>query len=169
MYITTDDLCLSNLKAFEYWDKVKIRYPRLHLLVFAIANYKGVEDIGKSAKFVDWFEAHKDWVTVGLHGYDHMHPPEQERDDAQNLGEKSIEILSPFLPERFLYRPPGFQRSVKTEPMLRRLGVTGIAYQTWVKWFDTESLQRIEFNSHCTENKYDNSIGRIWQKLILKT
>ena len=166
MILTTDDLCLENLKHFKYWDAAKQWNPDLEVIAFTIANYRNEQDVSESQEFKDWFEDHKDWVTIGVHGYDHLFPPEQERDDAEELVKRSIDILEPFLPERFLYRPPGFQRTIHTEPALKRLSVAGIAYQTRIRWFDTGQIEEGIFNSHCTENKYSNPIGKIWQKFI---
>lgn len=161
MIIITDDLCLHNLEYFKYWDIVKAKYSNLRLIAFTIANYKHMENLNSSTKFKNWYDERKDWVEIGVHGYDHNSPPEQERDNAEELVNMSIQILKPFLPERFLYRPPGFQRSVRTEPMLVRLGVAGIAYQTKIKYFEEKKIVRNIFNTHCCDN-FSNPITK-WE------
>jgi hypothetical protein len=38
MIYTTDDLCLSHLDKFKYFDIMKVKYPSFRLIAFAIAN-----------------------------------------------------------------------------------------------------------------------------------
>lgn len=159
MMIITDDLCLSNLKFFSYFDRAKEKNTDLKVLAFAIANYRTKENLGKSRRFKRWFCAHKDWVDIGVHGYDHLYPPECERDNQENLISMALDILRPFLPSRFLYRAPGFQVTCKTEPILRRLGFFGIAHQTKIKYFDG-SFKEDLFNTHCCE-KWENPVTKI--------
>lgn len=161
MIITTDDLCLSNLKYFKHWDAIKAEHSKLNLIAFTIANNRYEEDISKSTEFKEWYEERKDWIQIGLHGYDHGSPPEQERDDAEDLVVKSLKILEPFLPEKFLYRPPGFQRTIRTEPMLIELGCAGIAYQTKIKYFRERKIFNGVFNTHCC-NEFSNPITK-WE------
>ena len=163
MIYTTDDLCLSNLTYFRFWDKVKEKRPDLKVIVFTIANFQGKEDVSKSTKFKKWYDGHKDWVTIGVHGYDHTYPPEGERDDQEELIRKSVEILKPFLPESFLYRAPGFQVTCKTEPILRKLGFAGIAHQTRIKYFDGRFAEKI-YNTHCCD-RWHNPITEVWREL----
>ena len=103
---TTDDLCPSNLKYFKFWDKIRKANPELKLIAFTIANFKGKENVKDSKEFYEWWEIHKDWVEIGVHGYDHLFPPEGERANQEELMEKARDILLPFLPENHLYRPP---------------------------------------------------------------
>lgn len=154
MIVTTDDLCLENLKFFSYWDEIKTMKPNLKIIAFTIANYKGKQNVAESEEFGSWFDAHRDWVEIGVHGYDHLFPPEQERDDAGELVMKSLEILKDFLPEMYLYRPPGFQRTVHTEPMLKRLGFGGMAYQTRIRMFDGRIIEPI-LNTHCCDGDFN--------------
>ena len=162
--IICDDLCPSKLIHWQYWDKVKEKYPNLKVLAFVIANFQNKENVAESKEFKDWYERYKDWVTVGVHGYDHMSPPECERDNQEELITKALEVLRPFLPKKFLFRPPGFQYIIKTEPIIKKLGFTGIAYQTRIKLFDGTYLEPI-FNTHLTKDQFDNPIGKIWNKL----
>lgn len=159
---TTDDLCPENLKYFKFWDEIKLKYPNIRLIAFTIANYKYEQDISKSAEFKDWYEQRKDWVEIGVHGYDHLFPPEQERENSKECVDKSLHILNSFLPKRILYRPPGHQRTVRTEIALRELGVSGIAYQDRIRYFDTGEIIENIFNTHCC-NKYHNPITR-WKE-----
>jgi predicted deacetylase len=156
--LTTDDVCPSNLKYWGYWEEIKSQYPDTKLLAFVIANNGCEEDISKSQDFMDWFVKNKDWVTVGVHGYDHERPQEGWREDQERYIEAALRILKPFLPTQFLYRPPGFRTLVKTEPILRKLGFAGIAYQTRIKFFDKDIISGI-FNTHCCD-KYENPVTR---------
>lgn len=165
MIITTDDLCLSNLGNFRYFDKIKKKKPYLKVIAFTIANYMNKEDLSKSSEFKAWYEEHKEWVEVGVHGYDHCQDKLQEgwREDQEYYIRKSLDILRPFLPEKYLYRAPGFRVLNKTETILKELGFTGIAHQEFIKYFSGE--KHAVFNTHCTFNKFNNAIGMIWKKL----
>jgi len=169
MIITTDDVCPENLKYWHYWDEIKKNNPQLKVLAFVIANYKYEQDISKSEEFISWYKRRIEWVVVGIHGYDHSPdlPPEQERSNAEELVKKSLDILKPFLPDRVIYRPPGFQRTIYTEPMLKRLGVFGIAYQTKIKWLDTKEVIGNIFNSHCC-NRFFNPVTKLSELGIFK-
>ncbi|RPI56419.1 MAG: hypothetical protein EHM49_00055 [Deltaproteobacteria bacterium] len=145
--LTTDDVCPSNLKYWNYWLEIKEQYPETKLIAFVIANYRGIENISRSSEFFDWWVANKDWVTVGVHGYDHLRPQEGFREDQEAYIQAATNILKPFLPENFLYRPPGFRVLAKTEGILRKLGFAGIAHQTTIKWFDGHL--EVPYNTHC--------------------
>ena len=164
MIITTDDVCPSNLKFFNYWDKVKEEVPNLKLVCFTIANYKNIEDVSKDEDFIKWFEERKDWVEIGVHGHDHLYPPEGDRNNYAELIKKSLDILKPFLPKDFLYRAPGFQHTCFTEGVLKKLGFAGIAYQTRIKYFNGTFDEPL--NTHCSD-QYDNPITNIWKQLII--
>lgn len=163
MIYTTDDVCPSNLIYFRFWDEVKKRKPNLKVIAFTIANYNGQEDVSKSKDFKEWYDSHKDWVTIGVHGYDHTFPPEGERDNQEELIRESIKILKPFLPSDFLYRPPGFQVTCKTEPICRKLGFAGIAHQSRIKYFNG-TFETDLINTHCC-NKWSNPITKVWSEL----
>jgi len=165
MIITTDDVCPENLKFFNHWLEIKDAIPNIKLIAFTIANFKHEQDVSKSEEFKRWFEENKHWVEIGVHGYDHEYPPEWDRDDASELVEKSLEILRPFLPEKYIYRPPGFQRTIELEPCLRRLGFAGVAYQQRFRYFYPSGDVRIVdgvLNSHCCD-RYENPITR-WRE-----
>jgi len=162
--IISDDVCPSNLVHWKYWMWVKEKYPDLIVLCFVIANYRNRENVAESEKFKEWFEKNKDWVEIGIHGLDHMSPPECERENQEELITKALEILRPFLPEKFLFRPPGHQRTIHTEPILKKLGFAGIAYQTRIRYFDGRIIEPI-LNTHLSEDRYENPIGKIWSAL----
>lgn len=160
--ITTDDLCLSNLEIFKYWDKVKEKYPELKIIAFTIANYKEQEPINESKEFKEWFEEHKDWVEIGVHGYDHELPNECFRDNQEEYFQKSLEILKDFIPKNPLYRPPGFKYVNWTENILKKY-FSGIAHQDRIKYFN--GTYKKVFNTHCTLEIFEKPIGRIWKNL----
>jgi predicted deacetylase len=136
----------------------------LKFIAFVIANYNYEENVAESKEFIDWFECNKDWVEIGVHGYIHNSPPEQELDNAEELVEKSLDILNPFLGKDFLYRPPGFQRTIRTEPMLKKMGFGGIAYQTRIKYFNGKIIERNIINCHCCD-KYYNPVTK-WRNWL---
>lgn len=147
--LTTDDLCPSNLQFWKYWLEIKREFPGVQVIVFVIANYRFQEDVSKSQEFRDWFERNRDWISIGIHGYDHCLPQEGWREDQEIWIARALDILWPFLPSRYLYRPPGFRFLPKTEKILRELGFAGIAHQNRIKYFDGHF--EIPFNTHCCD------------------
>lgn len=163
MLLLIDDVCPDTIPNLKYLDEIKIALPELQVILFTVANFKNKGLITECKEFLDYVCGNT-WVSVGVHGYDHSTPPEQERDDAEALVRESLEILAPVLPKRFLYRPPGFQRTVRTESMLERLGFGGIAYQTRIKYFTDPPRYFTDFiNAHLTEDRYYNPINR-WKE-----
>jgi len=151
--LAVDDVCLENLKYWKYVEEIHDKYPNLKIIAFVIANFKYEQNVSNSEIFRDWYNKFRGWIEVGVHGYDHLSPPEQERTDAEYFVKKSLEILNPFLPKEFVYRPPGHQRTVKTEPMLKRIGFAGIAYQGRLKYFKGGGDYLI--NSHCSNRDFN--------------
>lgn len=127
-------------------------------MAFVIANYQNKENVQESKEFLDWFERTKEWVEIGVHGYDHLFPPECERDNQEEFIEKALDLLRPFLPKKFLYRAPGFQVTNQTEPILRKLGFAGIAHQFRIKYFNGSYVE--PYNTHCCD-KFVNPITRL--------
>ena len=158
MVYSTDDLSIENLKYFQYWDKVKERFPRLRLTAFVVAEGLPVKE------FEEWFELRKDWVTIGVHCFNHSRVQEGWREDQGIWIAAALAILKPYLPKRFLYRPPGFRFLPKTEKILKDSGFAGIAHQEFIKYFDTLEKVRV-FNTHCTFDQFHNPIGQIWSKI----
>jgi len=164
MIYTTDDLCPSNLKYFKYWDKAKELKPDLKLIAFTIADYQGKEDVSESKEFIDWFEDHRGWVELGVHSLEHTYPPDAERDDFSEVLGKALEILKPFLPDKYMYRSPGFQSTVRMPAILRYYGFTYQAYEDRIRNLNTNRLCGPVFNSHCS-NKYSSPITRVWRNI----
>jgi len=160
---TTDDLCISNLHFFKFWEEVHKAHPDRKLIAFTIANFQNKENVAESKEFREWFEAHKDWVEIAVHGYDHLYPPEAERDDFEECVTKSLEILKPFLPKEYGYRSPGFKFSVRIEPVLKKLGFSYVAYQEHIKFFDGRQFL-VPINTHCCD-KWESPITEIWEAL----
>lgn len=164
IYIT-DDVCPSSLKYWKYWLEVKEKYLEIKVIAFVIANNKNKEDISKSQEFKKWFGENKDWVEIGVHGYDHLRPQECWRENQEIYIKKALEILRPYLPKKFLYRPPGFRVLPKTESIVKKLGFAGMAYQERIKYFDGRMIEPI-YNTHCG-NEGVNQITKIWRDLAL--
>lgn len=162
MILAIDDVCPENLKYWKYVEEIHDKYPNLKIIAFVIANFKYKQNVRNSEIFKDWYNRFKGWVEIGVHGYDHLSPPEQERTDAEYFVKKSLEILNPFLPKEFVYRPPGHQRNRNTESMLIKLGFSGIAYQTKIRYFKGEFIKVL--NSHCCD-KYFNPIMN-WRNFL---
>lgn len=160
MIMTTDDLSVENLKYFRYWDKAKQRKPELKLICFTIA-----EGIDKNDEFKEFYEARKDWITIGVHCFNHDRVQEAWRQDQEIWIKKALDILKPYLPEKYLYRPPGFRTLPKTESILRKLGFAGCAYQEFIKMFNGEIKQPL-FNTHCCDDENCiNPITKIYKDI----
>ena len=149
MIVTVDDLCLSYLDNFKYFDKLKEQVPTLEVIAFTIGNFNNEELLVESDIFKAWFNEHKDWVEIAVHSYDHQFPPDGDRDDEEYWIQKALINLKTFLPEKDGYRSPGWQTTNKTVDILKRLGFTYIAYETKIKNLKTNVIinERI-LNSH---------------------
>ena len=167
MIFATDDVFPSNLKYFKYWDLVKEAHPELKLICFVVAKYNNDEneDVSKNQEFKEWYERTKKWVTIGVHGYDHQMPQEGWRDDQEKYITMARNLLMPYLPTNYLYRPPGFRFLGKTESILKKLGFAGIAHETVIKYFSTGELFGPILNTHCCD-KFNNPIEKIWKNLV---
>ena len=160
MIITTDDLCLSYLDNFVYFDRMKEKVPELRVIAFTIGNFNNEELLVESNIFKSWHAKHKAWVEIAVHSYDHANPPDGDRDDEEYWIAKALDSLRPFLPEKYGYRSPGWQTTNKTVGILKKLGFSYIAYETKIKdimtnnttnelilnshLYDIESMKRIE-------------------------
>lgn len=158
--ICLDDVSMASLKYFRFCDEARDQIPGLFVIAFMIA--KGID----KHTFGDWYLRHRQWVQIGVHGYDHENFREQKRDNVRELILKSLEILRPFLPEKYLYRPPGFQRTKSMEFMLKDLGFAGIAYRTRIKYFNGKYIEKF-INMHCCNScaGYENAISG-WKYLL---
>jgi predicted deacetylase len=149
MTITTDDLCLSYLDKFNYFDIIKQRLPNFKMIAFAIGNFNNHELLSASPLFASWYELHKGWVEIGVHSYDHQYPPDGDRDDEKVWIKKATDSLRPFLKENWIYRSPGWQTSNKTVSILRELGFTRIAYENRINNIKTNQTEEtVVINSH---------------------
>ncbi len=149
MIYTTDDLCLSYLKNFKYFDEIKKDFPNFKLIAFAIGNFNNNEPLCESALFKTWFEKHHHWVEIGVHSYDHQYPPDGDREDEEHWITKATESLKPFLGQEMIYRSPGWQTSNKTVSILKKLGFTRIAYQNQINNIKKNIIEETNVvNSH---------------------
>src|SRR3990167_594891 len=97
MKITTDDLCLSYLDNFKYFDEIKQKHPEFKIIAFTIGNFNNEELLTESDIFKTWYEQHKDWVEIAVHSYDHQFPPDGDRQDEEYWIKKGLDSLRPFL------------------------------------------------------------------------
>ena len=159
MKLLIDDVWPSNLKNWSYVEEIMRQHPTLNIVAFVVANYKEEEPVMSSKIFQEWYNQNKDRMTVGVHGYDHGPPPEQERDNAADLVSLATEMLKPYLPALYVYRSPGFQRTIHTEQICKDNRFAGIAYQRRIKYFDGTFDNEI-VNCHLTIDKCVNPINR---------
>jgi peptidoglycan/xylan/chitin deacetylase (PgdA/CDA1 family) len=162
MIYTTDDLCLEYIDNFKLFDDIKRDNPSFKLISFTISNFKNNENLLGSTVFKDWYEKHKDWVEIAVHSYDHLYPPDADRDNQEDWIKKALDGLKPYLPKEYGYRSPGWQTTSKTVPILKKLGFTYIAYEASVKSLITNQIEYGVVNSHL----YDiDSIKRLYEVL----
>lgn len=165
LYIITDDLCPSNLKYFSYWDKLKKKYPMLKITCFTIACNNNCEDVSKSVKFENWYDKRRKWIEIGVHGYDHAFPPECERSNQAEFIRKSLTILKPYLPKYYGFRAPGFQKTIKTEPILKILNFSYIAYACGIRDLSTKNIFKPKIINTHVNNYSNDSINKIHHKI----
>lgn len=167
MITTVDDLCLSYLDNFVYFDKIKEKHPKFKLIAFTIANYKNNELLLESDIFENWFEEHRDWVEVAVHSYDHKYPPDGDRDNEEYWIEKALNGLRRFLPKKYGYRSPGWQTTNKTVPILKNLGFSYIAYETIIKDINNDQItDKCVFNSHLYDIDSILSLGVRFNEIL---
>jgi predicted deacetylase len=147
--VTTDDLCLSYLENFKYFDDLKKKYSDLKVVAFTIGNYKNKELLLESDIFKNWYQKHKDWVEIAVHSYDHDDLPDGDREDEEHWIKMALDSLKPFLPVRYGYRSPGWQTTNKTVPILKKLGFSYIAYECKIRDLKEEKIIETQvINSH---------------------
>lgn len=167
MLHTIDDLCLSYLSNFSYFDDLKIRFPEFKLTAFTIGNYKNNEPLLESTTFKNWFEGHKNWVEIAVHSYDHDGLPDGDREDEEYWIEKARDSLKPFLPDKYGYRSPGWQTTNKTVGILKKLGFSYIAYESRVRDLEKDLIVETNvFNSHLYDVGSIKRIGGVLNEIF---
>lgn len=162
---TVDDLCLKYLENFTLFDEIKKEFPKFRLIAFTISNFNNKENLGESKEFKYWYLQHKDWVEIAVHSYDHLYPPDGDRENQEYWIKKAYDNLCRFLPKQYGYRSPGFQTTSGTEGILKKLGFSYIAYETKIKNLITNTIEHGVINSHLYDKK---SIYEILQDNIRK-
>lgn len=158
--IATDDVSPLQIKHWEkYWDRLKKENPKLKVLAFCVPNWHNECDIKDSKEFKEWFEKHKEWVTIGIHGYDHILstlPTENHRskEEQRELIKKAIETLKEYLPEEWAYRCPANRFNKYTLEVLKELGCTYFTYLNVLINLKTGGRERI-FQSHTNILEYN--------------
>lgn len=154
MIITTDDLCLSYLDNFRYFDEIRNKKKDFEVVAFTIGNFKNKENLRDSGKFIKWFEEHRDWVEIAVHSYDHLPPPDGDRHNEETWIRKALVSLKPFLPKKYGYRSPGWQTTNKTVPILKKLGFSYIAYESRIADIQTNKIiNKGIINTHLYDTK----------------
>ena len=133
-----------NEEEFYKLEKLKEKLPNLKINCFVMGK-----DAGDYLK--------KDWIEVGVHGWEHSYPPECERDNQEEYIVKGLEILKKYLPKRFGFRAPGFQLIALSYPIIKKLGFHYIAHQNKIQSFNGIFNQGRIINTHI----YDNSLEKI--------
>ena len=167
MIITVDDLCLSYLPNFKYFDEIKKGYNDFKIIAFTIGNFNNEELLVESDIFKTWFEEHKDWVEIAVHSYDHKYPPDGDREDEEYWIKKGLDSLRPFLPVNYGYRSSGWQTTNKTIGILKKLGFSYIAYETMIKDLKEGKItERQVFNSHLYDIQSMKRIGVMINEIL---
>lgn len=139
MYFTCDDIGIDYKNQLFKLDKLKKKYPNFKVTVFVIAK-----DLDE--EIINWLK--QDWIEVAIHCYDHSPPPECECPDKEERINKAFKILKPLLPEKYGFRPPGFQMTASTFPLLKKLGFWYIAHQTKIQVLQGTFNNELIVNSH---------------------
>ena len=158
MVYTTDDVSLENIKYFKHWDMAKERNPSLEVIAFIIAEDMDMEVLKKFLK-------ERPWVIPAVHCWDHKELQEGWREDQERYIRMAKDKLIDVLPERPLYRFPGFRTLPKSESILKKLDFKGIAHQGFIKWFDTGKLEQT-YDTHCCD-KFINPVTKVCQNIRL--
>ncbi len=145
---TVDDLCLKWLNNFYLFDQIKKEYSNFKLIAFTISNYELKEDLKHNDKFKKWFNERKDWVEIAVHSYDHMYPPDGDRDNEKELIKQARDNLKEYLPKKYGYRSAGWQTTNKTLSILKKLGFNWIAYENKINYFNQKRIEEGVINSH---------------------
>jgi len=117
MYLICDDV---NEGDFHKLEELKLLVPSLKVNCFVMGKDAG-----------DYLL--KDWIEVGVHGFEHTYPPECERDNQREYITKGLEALKKYLPINFGFRAPGFQIIASTYSILKELGFCYIAHQSRIQ------------------------------------
>lgn len=164
MLILVDDVSPLTIDNLHYLIDIHNTNNNIYMILFTIANHNNCNPINNCNEFIKFIEDNFRWIQVGVHGYDHAYPPEQERDNAKELTQLAHEILLPWLPPNPLYRPPGYQRTIDTEKIVKEAGFKGIAYQRRIKYFDGTYVNNF-INCHLTIDKNFNPINK-WREWL---
>lgn len=161
MIYTVDDLCLSYLPNFNILDNIKKHNPGFEIIAFTIADFNGNENLSKSREFREWYLERESWVEIAVHSFQHI-IPDGDQDDEEGQIRQALDILKPFLPKEYIYRPAGWQTTNQTVPILKKLGFTLIAYETRINNIKVErTISRSIINSHLYDIKSLENINYI--------
>jgi predicted deacetylase len=118
---------------FDKIDALKEKMPNFKITLFTIPNWDLLIYINKNKKFTEWIKG-KEWVEVAVHGWTHTglkygKPVEGERSyqDQLSIFSKALEILKPFLPEKYGFKAPGNHYNDDTLRVLNELGFSYFA------------------------------------------
>jgi len=162
--VTTDDLCLSTLVNFKWFDELKEKTPDLKVVAFTIANYQNKESLKDSKNFKEWYKKRQDWIEIAVHSYDHLEPPDGDREDEAYWAKQARDSLKQFLPKKYGYRSAGWQTTNKTVSILKKLGFSYIAYETKIKDLKQDKLLPVRIlNSHLNDS---NSLQKIYREVL---
>jgi len=133
VYFIVDSITPSCLEQWSVLEQMKQQNPQLKVNCFVIANKGFGENVAEDANFCKWFESNRDWIQLGVHGYDQSIElkSEVERDswELKRCLTQSLRILSPFLPSKKGYRPPDFQSSIHLKRLLQELKFDFITHE----------------------------------------
>ena len=117
IYLTTDDFCPKFMDSWKYWEELKKVHPNLRITAFVVPRHdnKDEYDCSKSKEFKQWFEKNKDWVEVAVHGFDHSKfECLLSYDEQLERFKKALEIMKPFLPKKWGFKPPYYRYNSDT-------------------------------------------------------
>jgi len=150
IYITTDDL---NPKFLDYWtttfDVLKEEFPQLEVTAFTVPVWENNSKykLNDSRAWNDWYEAHKDWVHIAMHGYHHLRCTTktkfegyQSYEEQLELYGKSLDILKPYMPKYWGFKPPFYKWNSATLDALAKLNCTWAHLEAKIHWFKKDAI-----------------------------
>ena len=176
-FITTDDL---SVKFLDFWDStfdiLKKEFPNLEVTAFTtpVWNNEKKYDITESRKWSEWYEEHKDWVHIAMHGFHHLKPRtekskiifegEQSYEQQLDLYGKSLDKLKQYMPKHWGFKPPFYKWNNNMIDALSELGCSWAHIQGEIHTFEKPKINWLGYiiESHCNnETKMPDRIDVI--------
>ena len=163
-YITTVDL---SVKFLDFWnenfDVLKEEFPALEVTAFTtpVWDNKKQYDITESRAWSDWYESHKDWVHIAMHGFHHIKPKSatskiqfeglQSFENQLDLYGKSYDKLKDYMPKHWGFKSPFYKWNQDTLDALAELNCTWAQTEGNMHFFKKHDINWLGYiiETHC--------------------